>query len=272
MDAVEIARHFEQALADVALTIAPHHDRVGSAVASYAEPGSWLNQCWNFGMHGVVTAKDVDEIIAFYDSHLCETKIGVATLADPSATKALKGRGFEIGDFINILVADLTRDQPTRRPIHPVPARLEIKRVDKTNDESIEAWAELSTRGFNEGNPAPTAEVWTAAKALRYDGVDGYVATIDGEPAAAAAVALNDSHGHRSAGLFATSVLPAFQRMGIQQQLISTRLERAQELGATFATIGSLPGIPTERNAARFGFRLTYVQAVFSRPYSPANG
>lgn len=271
MDAVEVAQHFEQTLADVAVAIAPHSELVGSVVMSYSQPGSWLNQCWNFGMQGAVTTDDVDRIIAFCDSHQCEALVGLATVADPSAAKALAGRGFELVEFINMLVADLSTDQMTAQT-HPAPTGLDIQRVDKSDGESIDRWAELSTRGFNDGDPAPSSEVWTAAQALRYDGVDGYVATMQGEPAAAGAVALNDAHGHRSAGLFATSVLPKFRGVGIQQHLIAKRLERARELGATFATIGSNPGIPTERNAARFEFALTYVKAMLTRPHSPDHG
>ncbi len=265
MDAVRVARHFEQTLRDVAFAIAPDNKTIGSAVVTYAEPGSWLNQCWNFGMHGPVTTDDVDEMIGFYDFRNSETRIGIPTVADPSATTALRGRGFELAEFINISVADLTSDSSARRPTHADPAGLDIIGVDKSDDGSIDRWAELSTRGFNDGEPAPEAEVRTAALALRHDGVEGYVVTVDGVLAAAAALSLNDARERRSAGLFGTSVLPEFRRLGIQQHLIATRLERARELGATFATIGSVPGIPTERNARRFGFELSYVKAVLVR-------
>lgn len=264
VDALAVARHFEQALTDVAVAIAPQVEHIGSAVASYSEPGSWLNQCWNFGMHGTATPDDVDRIIAFYEARGCAVRVGVPNVADRSAIEALSGRGFEIDEFINMLLLDLTSGTSTP-PAHPAPPGFEIHRVDKSDDEAVESWAELSTRGFNEGEPAPLAEVRTAAQAVRSNGAEGYVASLHGEPAAAAAVSLNDAHGTRSAGLFATSVLPAFRRLGLQQHLLAARLDRAHELGATFATIGSNPGIPTERNAAHFGFELSYVKAVLVR-------
>ena len=62
--------------------------------------------------------------------------------------------------------------------------------------------------------------------------------------------------------LFGASVRPAFRRRGIQQALIAARLDRARSLGAELASVTSHPGIPTERNAARFGFQLAYVRAV----------
>jgi hypothetical protein len=44
--------------------------------------------------------------------------------------------------------------------------------------------------------------------------------------------------------------------------LIAARLGRGLSLRADLASITSLLGIPTERNAARAGFQLAYVRAV----------
>jgi len=62
--------------------------------------------------------------------------------------------------------------------------------------------------------------------------------------------------------LFGTSVLPRFRRRGIQQALMAVRLERALELGSELSDITSHPGIPTERNAGRLGYRLAFVRPV----------
>lgn len=269
MDATTIARSEEQSLADAALALAPHSAQIGSSLVSYSEPGSWLNKCWNFGIQGPVSADEVDQIIAFFDSHDSETRLDLATVADPSAAKALAGRGFELTEFANMLVADLTSDTGAQHQTHPYPTGLEIRRVDADDPESLDQWAELSTRGFNEGNLAPAAEIRTSALVVRYEGVDGFIATMDGKPAGAAALGLSEAQGHRRGGMFATSVLPQFRRLGIQQHLITARLERARNLGASFVTIGSRPGIPTERNASRCGFTLAYANAVMVREKTP---
>jgi len=65
-------------------------------------------------------------------------------------------------------------------------------------------------------------------------------------------------------------VLPAFRRRGIHQALIAARLERARALGSALATIVSHPGQPTERNAARLGFRMAYARTVHVQPPSGA--
>jgi hypothetical protein len=46
---------------------------------------------------------------------------------------------------------------------------------------------------------------------------------------------------------------------------MAVRLERALALGSDLADITSHPGIPTERNAGRLGFRLAFVRPVLVR-------
>jgi GNAT superfamily N-acetyltransferase len=97
------------------------------------------------------------------------------------------------------------------------------------------------------------------------------IARVDGVPAGAAMVAIApDNAAVRGAGLFGTSVLPEFRCRGIQQLLMFERLRLARERGAAIATIASIPGIPTERNAARLGFVLSYVEANMIKPGAPA--
>ena len=87
---------------------------------------------------------------------------------------------------------------------------------------------------------------------------DSFLAWVGGEVAGAGGC------GTRAGvtSLFGTSVLARFRRRGIQQALIAVRLERALALGSDLADITSHPGIPTERNAGRLGFRLAYVRPV----------
>ena len=90
---------------------------------------------------------------------------------------------------------------------------------------------------------------------------DSYVAYAGDEVAGAGGCGTR--HGVTS--LFGTSVLPRFRRRGIQQALMAVRLERALSLGSDLADITSHPGIPTERNAGRVGFRLAFVRPVLVR-------
>ena len=67
------------------------------------------------------------------------------------------------------------------------------------------------------------------------------------------------------AALFGATVRPAWRGRGVHQALIETRLTMAAARGATLATIGSIPGEPTERNAARAGFRVVCTRVHLER-------
>lgn len=75
-----------------------------------------------------------------------------------------------------------------------------------------------------------------------------------------------DARGGVVAALAGAAVLPAWRRRGIQAALVARRLELARARGCRLATIGSAPGIPTERNALRLGFRIAYARLAFNRP------
>ena len=62
--------------------------------------------------------------------------------------------------------------------------------------------------------------------------------------------------------LWRTTVVPAHRRRGIQLALIAHRLRIGLEHGSELAVIESKPGIPTERNAARLGFGMTYTRLI----------
>lgn len=72
--------------------------------------------------------------------------------------------------------------------------------------------------------------------------------------------------GGRVVAMFGASVLPTFRNRGVQQALIAARLNHGIEHGATMSSIGSKPGIPTERNARRMGFQLAYTKVHVVKP------
>ena len=52
----------------------------------------------------------------------------------------------------------------------------------------------------------------------------------------------------------------------VQAALIARRLEHARDQGCELVTIGSRPGIATERNAARLGFYVAYTKVIMAMP------
>jgi GNAT superfamily N-acetyltransferase len=97
---------------------------------------------------------------------------------------------------------------------------------------------------------------------LLLDSTLTFLARIDGELAAAGSL----SAGSQVASLMGVSTAPTFRGRGIQQALIVARLAAARERGCVLTTIGSRPGMSTERNAIRLGFRVAYTKVIVVRP------
>jgi len=78
-----------------------------------------------------------------------------------------------------------------------------------------------------------------------------YIASVDGVPAAAAALDIRDGIGHLTAG----ATLPQFRRRGCQTALIERRLADAQEEGCDLALGNAAPYSGSRHNMERAGMR-----------------
>lgn len=265
MDPLTIARFEEGAQADVARILAPDAIELGDgAVATYSEPGSWLNRAWNLGLQGPVSGNQLDALVSFFAEHGAAAKLAVCSLGDSSLTSGLAERAFALEEFANVFAKDLragTIDQPVAWP-----PGLHIEVVDPNDEQNVDRWVRASVSGFHEGEDPPEALAGSSRRIVQLPNIVAMIASIDGRPAGGTTLALPEaSDPVKGAGLFGTSVRAEFRGRGIQQLLMFERLRMAQEKGARVATISSRPGIPTERNAIRLGFSLSYVKVVMSR-------
>lgn len=78
-----------------------------------------------------------------------------------------------------------------------------------------------------------------------------YIASVDGVPAAAAALDMRDGIGHLTAG----ATLPQFRRRGCQKALIERRLADAHEEGCDLALGNAAPYSGSRHNMERAGMR-----------------
>jgi hypothetical protein len=267
MDALTVARIEEAAHAASSREIAADSLDIGAGVATFLEPGSWVNQAWNMGLHGPVSNEDIDELVEFFEHHNVEPRLPVCTLADPTLLSGLARRRFVTDAFINVFVLEPTNTTDVRTTgRHATGLTLEL--VDPADDVQAEVFAVSTSQGFHDGNPPPDAMVRTVRQVLLGPGNTAVLARVDGVPAGGGIVGISQANDNApiGAGLFGTSVLSEFRARGVQQALIAERLRLAHEGGAALVTIASNPGVATERNAARFGFSLSYVKAVMSRP------
>ena len=82
-----------------------------------------LTHAIGVGMHGPLTAKDIDEVEYFFRCRKAPVSIDVCPHADPSLYDILSQRGYRITEFNNALVRALPADvsSPPRRNSRFVP-------------------------------------------------------------------------------------------------------------------------------------------------------
>ena len=88
------------------------------------------------------------------------------------------------------------------------------------------------------------------------EGVALFLAELNGEPIATAALSMTGGIAH----LAGASTIPSARNRGAQLALLDQRLRHAAANGCDIALMGALPGSGSQRNAERHGFRIAYTR------------
>jgi ribosomal protein S18 acetylase RimI-like enzyme len=129
--------------------------------------------------------------------------------------------------------------------------------VERTPDPELFADVILRGHGVPEG-----ARVRDRSSVARWAEIDGwrlYLARVDGTPAGAALLALDDDLGY----LANASTLPEFRRRGVQSALIAARIADAAAAGCDVVSSQAEFGSASQRNLERAGLRIAYTKAVW---------
>ncbi len=122
-----------------------------------------------------------------------------------------------------------------------------------------ELFAEVILRGH--GVPAGV-RVRDRASVARWTELEGwrlFMARIDGEPAGAALLVLDDDIGY----LANASTLPEFRTRGVQTALIAARIAAAADAGCELVSSQTEFGSPSQRNLERAGLVIAFTKAVW---------
>ena len=259
----EMARREETRQAEGLAAIAPECVRPASGgTIARSEPGSWTNNAVGMGVCGAVAREEVDALIEYHASKGIEPRIELCPFADEAFVRELADRGFVPRIFENVFFRELEAGEDVRAVVTP-PRELVIEQVDPASDAAVREFAMVSTSGFAPpGYVVPESDLETVARMVRHPKCVSVLARLDGVAVGGGTMAV---HGDVAA-LFGLSVLEAYRRRGVQQALLAARLNIGITRGATLATIGSKPGIATERNVRRLGFQLGYTQVHLVRP------
>jgi GNAT superfamily N-acetyltransferase len=260
MDLVATARRLEAIQAEVVRGLASDSEAVAGGWMAANGPASYLNKAVGMGFDTEPTDDDVARVERFFAARGIEPKVELTQFAPAPFLRKLAEHGFVLQEFENTLVLPL-RGLGDPRGLLPGgwPEGVRIERIDRQDDRQIDVFVRTSASGFiPDGGEISDEYLRTGTRAARMPEHDSYLAYVGDEVAGAGGCGTRAG----ATSLFGTSVLPRFRRRGIQQALMAARLERALALGSDLADITSHPGIPTERNAGRLGFRLSYVRPV----------
>lgn len=236
--------------------IAPEWIDVADGVACYAGPGSWCNRVMGLGLRGPVSDEALDQLDAFYEGRDGHEAVELWPYGDPSLGPRLARRGFQFKQFENLLARPL---DPGEDLSAPLPPGLEVRPIRPGEEE---LFVRVAHSGFHPDQAEiPAIDLELGLRIARSPIVVSVLALVNGVAAGAGSAEVRGP----VASLFGASVLPAFRRRGLQGALLRARLQQAQARGAVLASIGSLPGEPTERNTARLGFRVAFTGVHLER-------
>ena len=120
--------------------------------------------------------------------------------------------------------------------------------------------ADLFAATLSDGNGAPPAARPPVARWAEQPGWRLYLAELDGAPAAAAALTVDDGIGY----LAAASTLPAFRNRGCQTTLIRRRVSDAAAAGCREVCALTTEGV-SRRNLERCGLSLAYTKTAWRK-------
>ncbi|MFZ5439033.1 MAG: GNAT family N-acetyltransferase [Myxococcota bacterium] len=218
---------------------------VGRGFAHFRGDGHPLNQA--LGLLDPLTEATVEALERFLGA---PTVLELSPAADAALWPLLARRGYRVHQFQQLWVRALS--SAAGLTIGP-----EVRRV--ASDEA-ETWNRVVSAGFQE------LDDWRAHEplfrtSLEVTGVFGYLALVDGEPAAGGLLGVVDG----VALLSGDAVLPRFRGRGLQKQLIHARLRHALTLGCDVACAGTAPLTASQRSYEACGFRVAYPKLELAR-------
>lgn len=262
---IDIARLEDHRQARAVAEIARESEPIMGGHMCRDEPGSWCNQASAIGLSGPVTGAEVDRLVEYYVSAGIEPRVELCPFADESLVHELRDLAFTLRQFENVLYLPLNEPGALDRLPSKLPEGVTIEVVDRNDADLVETFIRASSLGFfKEGEPIPEHFFDSMRRVVNHPRSESFLARLNGEPVGGGGAEVADIDGQLTACLFGVSVLPHARRRGIQQALIAARVRYAKDRGAIIACIGSKPGIPTERNAARLGFRMAYTKAILA--------
>ncbi|HYO84419.1 MAG TPA: GNAT family N-acetyltransferase [Bryobacteraceae bacterium] len=257
----ELARRLESAEALDAVACAEAACRLYTDCESsvLAAAGGFLTFCGatsplthalGVGLHGPVSATDVDEVESFFAERGCSVTIDVSPHADRTFLEELTRRNYRVLEMSNVLVRRLNAGEQF------------AVAHDVSPCEDCATYSQVVICGFFSREAVTDDEMRIGETLFNMPGAQNLIARIDGRVAGGSAMSARNG----VASLFADAVLPDFRRRGVHGAMIAARLNRAVAGGCDVATAGTQPGSSSQRNYQRLGFEVAYTKITMVGP------
>ncbi len=223
---------------------------------SVAWLGSYADAAFT-AISAIDAAPDPDATLARILERLRQTGVAVVGLDDhPDLDPAyghdwIVAQGFEPDseEQIDWMPLDTFTPEPTAPGI----------RVEQISDDDAADFASILNEGFGAAADAGLGPIF--ASVIGKPGWLHYIAYVDGEPGAAAALFIADN----VADCFIAATRPSARRRGAQTALINRRLQDGRTAGCDIATAQSVIGSASPRNFGRRGFMPVYRRTIYAR-------
>jgi len=265
---LEFARRLEMAemiLPDCVAAISRHApdkpniaEHIAGGIAFFGGVNYPANQIVGMGLHGSVTADDIDRVEHFFRSRGVASTVVVSPLADPSLRNLLGERGYRIAEFNSVLIRRISA--------HEAYAPLDGIVIERVTPETARPWMRAMAKGFSQDIEVPE-EIFAGFAAL--PGALAFLARIEDTVVGGCGGRVIPEA--RIAALSGAATLPEYRHRGVQTALIAHRLCEAGRAGCEYAVVSTNPGSGSQRNMERRGFRLAYTKVVMMREWAEAS-
>ena len=227
------------------------HNGVAATKVPWAPNVSAMNT-----VHGLVDSNDLSVFADFFAKTNQPMWVDVRPGDETrSLTTRLVSNGFSPRYDISVLVG---------RPVAAAPPADSIQ-IDAVTASDLDAFLDVLNIGFKANRDQLPAFRGLQRFWLDNDGWRLFLARIDGNPAGAAVLYIDDQDAHSRIGYLASAAtLPQFESRGIHRALIARRVREAGDMGCSLVTGQALFGSTSQRNQQREGLQIAHVATSWS--------
>jgi GNAT superfamily N-acetyltransferase len=214
-------------------------------------------QTFGLGIFEDLSEAALDFIEDFFAKRNAPVQHEVSPFAGVAAFDLLCRRNYRPMEISSVLY------QPISEPEGPNNERIHVRVIEPAE---VDLWARTSARGWSHDHPErePFLLGFSSIVAARGQTVS-FLAEIEGVPGAAASLSIHEG----VALLSGSATVPELRKRGLQSALLRERMRYAKHHGCDLASIVTMPGSDSQRNAERNGFSIAYTRMkwlLFSQP------